>query len=283
VGRRWARPDLPLARLQDHGGQLTRFTLQTRRETRRQAARGQELTSADCRDRRLAEALAAQSDTDVALRTVMARFPSRKPRESCDWSLQPALERKKVQELATCRFLEHGDHAVFLGPPGTGKTHWAMALGRQAVQPGDRTAFTAALPLLDALTKAYAENRLEERLTQSWLPTRLILDAIGDMPIDRHGAHLFLPLIARRYERGAIRLTSHPRVGHWAEVFGEPIIATAVLDRRLHHSHVLHIQGDSSRLTEQQQAGLLNRRLTPEAVSPRGWVIFQLSKGALFQ
>jgi DNA replication protein DnaC len=168
--------------------------------------------------------------------------------------------------LATGRFIEHGDNVVFLGPPGTGKTHLAIALGLKAVQQGYRTLFTAALPLIAALTKAYAENRLEERLKQYCLPKLLIIDEIGYIPIDRHGAHLFFQLISRRYERGAIILTSNQSFGQWAEVFGDPIIATAVLDRLLHHSHVLNIKGDSYRLKEKQKAGLLKKVPVTEPV-----------------
>jgi DNA replication protein DnaC len=259
-------PDLQLARLQDHLGKLKRFTLQTRLETLLQEASGQELTSADFLDRLLAEARAAKSEQYVAMRTVMARFPYRKTLESFDLSFQPSLDRQKRQELATGRFIAHGEHVVFLGPPGTGKTHLAMALGLKAVQQGYRTVFTAALPLIATLTKAYAENRLEERLKQYGLPKRLIIDEIGYIPIDRHGAHLFFQLISRRYERGAIILTSNQSFGQWAEVFGDPISATAVLDRLLHHSHVLNIKGDSYRLKEKHKAGLLKRGLAPEPV-----------------
>jgi DNA replication protein DnaC len=259
-------PDLQLARLQDHLGKLKLFTLQTRLETLLQEASGQELTYADFLDRLLAEELAAKSEKYVAMRTVMARFPYRKTLESFDFNFQPSLDRKKLQELATGRFIEHGDNVVFLGPPGTGKTHLAIALGLKAVQQGYRTVFTAALPLIATLTKAYAENRLEERLKHYCLPKLLIIDEIGYIPIDRHGAHLFFQLISRRYERGAIILTSNQSFGQWAEVFGDPIIATAVLDRLLHHSYVLNIKGDSYRLKEKQKAGLLKRVPASEAV-----------------
>jgi DNA replication protein DnaC len=179
-------------------GKLQLFTIQARLEPFLQDASAPEVSSADCLDRLLAEELAAKSEKYVAMRTVMARFPYRKTLESFDCSFQPSVDRKKLHELAACRFIAHGDNIVFLGPPGTGKTHLAIGLGLKAVQQGYRTFFTAALPLIAALTKAEADHRLEERLQQYCLPQLLIIDEIGSIPIDRHGAHLFFPLISRR-------------------------------------------------------------------------------------
>jgi DNA replication protein DnaC len=247
-------------------GPLKLFTIQARLESLLQEARTQALPYADCLDRLLIEEVTAKGEQYVAMRTVMARFPDRKTLESFDCGFQPSLERQKVQELATCRFIAHGDNGVFLGPPGPGKTPLAIAVGLKAVQQGDRTLFTAALPLIAALTKAYAENRLEERLKQSCLPRLLIIDEIGYIPIDRHGAHLFFQLLSRRYERGAIILTSNQSFGQGAEVFGDPMIATAILDRLLHHSHVIKINGDADRLRAKQQAGRLKKPPASDAV-----------------
>jgi DNA replication protein DnaC len=122
-----------------------------------------------------------------------------------------------------------------------------MGLGRKAVQQGHRPLFTAARSRLAPVTKASAEQRVEDRLKRSTVPQLLISDARGYLPLDRHGAPLFVPLISRRDERGARILTAHQRFGQWAEVFGDPIVATAMRDRRWQHRHVINLQGDSSR------------------------------------
>src|SRR5919109_3009735 len=248
-----------LLRLGDHLQHLKLLRVQERLETLLQEASAQELTYADFLDRLLTEEVTAKEEKHVTMRTVMARFPYRKTFESFDFGFQPSVDRKQVQELATCRFIEHGDNVVFLGPPGTGKTHLAIALGLKAIQQGQCTLFTSAMSLIAALTKAYAENRLEERLKYYSLLKLLIIDEMGYIPIDQHGSHLFFQLISRRYERGSIVLTSNQSFGQWGEVFGNPIIATAILDRLLHHSVVINIKGESYRLREKQKAGLLKK------------------------
>jgi DNA replication protein DnaC len=255
-----------LIRIAEHLQRLKLFKVYERLEGLLQEASAQEVTYADFLDRLLSEEVAAKVEKHVTMRTVMARFPYRKTLESFDFGFQPSVDRKRLQELATGRFIEHGENVVFLGPPGTGKTHLAIALGVKAVQQGHRTLFTSAMSLIAALTKAYTENRLEERLKQYGLPKLLIIDEIGYIPIDQHGAHLFFQLISRRYERGSVILTSNQSFGQWADVFGNPIIATAILDRLLHHSVVINIKGASYRLREQQKAGLL-KKPEPSAAS----------------
>ena len=131
------------------------------------------------------------------------------------------------------------------------------ALGVKAVTEGYRTCFTQAMPLIASLTRAYAENRIEERLKFYCQAKLLIIDEIGYIPIDRHGAHLFFQLISRRYEKGALILTSNRSFSQWNEIFGDTVIATAILDRILHHSTTINIKGNSYRLKEKVKAGLI--------------------------
>jgi DNA replication protein DnaC len=204
------------------------------------------------------------------MRTAMARFPYLKSFETFDVKFQPSLEAKRIRQLAICRWIEPGDDLLFLAPPGVGKTHLAVALGLRAIQQGYRTAFTSATALLTPLTKAYAENRLEEQRKAFCLPKRLIIDAIGSIPIDRQGANLFLQLVSRRYETGSILLTRNQSFGHWGEIFGHQVLATALLDRLLHHRIVINIRGESSRLREKQRAGLLTQDPPEQSESTSG-------------
>ena len=153
--------------------------------------------------------------------------------------------------------MEHGENLVILGPPGVGKTHLAVGLGLKAIEHGYRVLFTTAAALITTLTKAGTEGRLDEKLKLYTVPRLLIVDEIGYLPIDRHGANLFFQLVSRRYERGPLLLTSNQSFGSWGEVFGDRVIATAILDRILHHAITLNIRGQSYRLKDKLKAGLV--------------------------
>lgn len=195
----------------------------------------------------------------IEARLRQARFPWVKTLEQFEFDFQPSLDRRLVRELAGMSFLERAHNVIILGPPGVGKTHLAIALGVKAVEAGYSVLFLTLETLMNRLTKALNENRLEHSLQQLSYPKLLIVDELGYLSLSRLEASLFFRLVARRYERASLVVTSNKSFLDWGEIFNDPVLATAVLDRLLHYSTTLNIKGESYRLKEKRKAGLLGR------------------------
>jgi len=206
----------------------------------------------------------------IEARLRLARFPWVKTLDQFDFDFQPSLDRKQVRELSGLSFVERSHNVIVLGPPGVGKTHLAIGLGVKAVEAGYSVLFLTLEALMTRLTKALNENRLERSLQQLVYPKMLIIDELGYLPLSRLEASLFFRLVVRRYERASTIVTSNKSFLDWGEVFNDPVLATAVLDRLLHYSTTLNIKGESYRLKEKRKAGLLGRgEGNPEEPSAR--------------
>jgi DNA replication protein DnaC len=207
-----------------------------------------EITGIEAIDELLGEEYATRESRriDVALRT--AKLTPIKTLEGFDFTFQPSLDRERIAALAQLDFIRRAEVVHFLGPPGTGKSHLATALGVAAVKAGKQVYRATLAELIDGLAKAEREGRLAEKIRFHARASLLIVDEIGYLPITQGGANLFFQLVNARYEKGAMILTSNRGFAEWGEVFGDPVVATALLDRLLHHAVVLQIEGASYRL-----------------------------------
>ncbi|MGY4606959.1 DNA replication protein DnaC [Bradyrhizobium sp. USDA 4474] len=196
----------------------------------------------------LTEELTLRENRRIKMALIMARLSAIKTLAGFDFSFQPSLDKNRIMALAELQFIDRAEVVHLIGPPGTGKSHLSLALGVEAVKAGRSVYFGSLADIVATLAKAEREGTLRERIRFFCRFALLIVDEIGYLPVTPGGGNLFFQLVNARYEKGAMILTSNRGFAEWGEIFGDPVVATALLDRLLHHAVVFQIEGSSYRL-----------------------------------
>ena len=213
-------------------------------------ADGGKLTAAEAIERLLGAQITLRNNRRLQTAMRASRLPAVKTLADFDFSFQPSIKREQIENLHELTFLERKENVVLLGPPGVGKTHLAISLAIAAAQSGRRVYYSTLADLINSLEEAQAAGRLARRLAILSYPSLLVVDEIGYLPVTRTGAVLLFQLIGRRYEHASTVFTSNKSFEEWGEVLGDEVMAAALIDRVLHHCHLVNIRGNSYRMRE---------------------------------
>ena len=210
-------------------------------------------------DHLLEEELCAREERRIRNALKLAAFPFLKTLDAFDFAFQPSLDRARIMDLAALGFVQRKENVLLLGPPGVGKTHLAIALAVRACQHGASVYFTSLDQMIRGLREADTAGKLSRKLKSYTTKSQLlVLDEVGYLPLTRSEANYFFQVVTARYERSSLILTSNKAVSEWPELFGDHALATATLDRILHHAHVFSIKGNSYRLRERMTSSTVS-------------------------
>lgn len=227
-----------------------------------------EIGAVEALDALLVEELTLRESRRIKMAVQMAKLAAIKTLAGFDFAFQPSLDKNRILALAGLQFVDRAEAVHLIGPPGTGKTHLSLALGVEAVKAGRSVYFTSLADILASLAKAEREGVLRERIRYYCRFALLIVDEIGYLPVIPGGGNLFFQLVNARYEKGAMILTSNRGFAEWGEIFNDAVVATALLDRLLHHAVVIQIEGSSYRLREHADLVPENVRARPLSSAP---------------
>lgn len=222
-------------------------------EVRNEYALSERLSFIDFLSLLLEDEFSNRRENGYRKRLSKAHFSSRKAIEEFDFKFQPQLNKRVIFDCATCEFIRKRENILFIGPPGVGKTHLAISLGMKALEQGYKVLFTTVNEMINTLIASKADNTYHLKMKYYLTPNLLILDELGFKRLNQNTVDEFYEIISRRYEKGSTIITSNKSFEEWGEVFWDPVLATAIIDRIIHHCRIIVIKGESYRMKNHKQ------------------------------